>query len=767
MRIDPEDVVFEDEARRIARELWPSAQYDGALLVDGRERDGVFETEECFHLLEATTSKRKDKAQKDIGKMAALAGKLQKQTQWKAVKCWFVTKEEPTADQRTVAIGHKGLVNAISYSQFQSKLIDVRTYLSLRDKYPFGSVRDPNSGAIDPSVEYIPIDLLENNKNNLWSTKQVCDSLVEGGRFVILGDYGAGKSMTLRKLYQELRKKYFRNQTHMFPLFINLRDHFGQSNASEILERHARLIGFPNPSHIVRAWRAGYATLLLDGIDEITTTGIQGLWKKLQDTRYRATQGVRELIRDHPQNIGIALAGRAHFFDSERERNKALGLNSEFHQLTLNEFTDQQIKKYLERAGLEGDIPAWLPTRPLLIGYLASRNILGDVIADELSQCGEAAHLYDPANGWNYLIDKVCDREADIEAGIDGETVRRILERLATIARVSQDGLGPLTPEQIVEAFKQMCGYSPDEKGMLLLQRLPGLGIDRVDEETRKFVDTSFADVCRAGDISAFIFHPYDFECSIFENAECSMDELGCSVAGLNIVKNGVNESKANATLLYAFTNNVSDILCLDSCMTVIQNRWDITNPGTVSGAFVKNIALDSDLPDISKLVFRDCYFSHIYLPEELLKEKLPVFSSCYVGEIEGRLSIDDLPTGLFDEQCVIDEFASSEKTTKAIINSDLPLGVKVLLTILKKLYQQSGSGRKEKALVSGLDHHARRLVQDVLKIAQAESLAIPYKRGVLSLWLPNRNLSARAAKIISAPTESGDLAVEKCRDIA
>jgi hypothetical protein len=154
-------------------------------------------------------------------------------------------------------------------------------------------------------------------------------------------------------------------------------------------------------------------------------------------------------------------------------------------------------------------------------------------------------------------------------------------------------------------------------------------------------------------------------------------------------------------------------------------------------------------------------------LPEELLKQKLPVFSSCYVGEIEGRLSIDDLPVGLFDEQCVIDAFASSEKTTKAIINSDLPLGVKVLLTILKKLYQQSGSGRKEKALMSGLDHHARRLVQDVLKIAQAESLAIPYKRGVLSLWLPNRNLSARAAKIISAPTESGDSAVEKCRDVA
>jgi hypothetical protein len=161
MQRNPEHESFENETRRIARELWPSAQYDGSLIVDGRERDGVFETEECFHLLEATTSRKKGKAQDDIAKMIALASKLQRQTQWKAVKCWFVTKEEPTADQRTVAAQHKGLVNAISYAQLQAKLIDVKTYLTLRDNYPFGSVRDPESGAINPAVEYISLDLIE------------------------------------------------------------------------------------------------------------------------------------------------------------------------------------------------------------------------------------------------------------------------------------------------------------------------------------------------------------------------------------------------------------------------------------------------------------------------------------------------------------------------------------------------------------------------------------------------------------------------------
>ena len=61
-----ENEYFEDEVRRIARELWPSAEFSGSTIVDGRERDGVFETEDCIHVVEATTSRRKEKAKEDI-----------------------------------------------------------------------------------------------------------------------------------------------------------------------------------------------------------------------------------------------------------------------------------------------------------------------------------------------------------------------------------------------------------------------------------------------------------------------------------------------------------------------------------------------------------------------------------------------------------------------------------------------------------------------------------------------------------------------------
>jgi hypothetical protein len=50
------DNDFENEVRRIARAKWPSAQFSGAQMLDGRERDGIFETEDSVHFVEATVS---------------------------------------------------------------------------------------------------------------------------------------------------------------------------------------------------------------------------------------------------------------------------------------------------------------------------------------------------------------------------------------------------------------------------------------------------------------------------------------------------------------------------------------------------------------------------------------------------------------------------------------------------------------------------------------------------------------------------------------
>jgi hypothetical protein len=757
---------FENDVRRVARQLWPDAQYGGAQLVDGLERDGVFETEDCIHLLEATVSRSRSKALDDAKKLATLAKKIQVKHPQRAVKCWFVTMGEPTADQREVISKHHGLVNALSFTQFQSKLIDVASYLDLRENYPFGSVRDPATGNPQAAIDYIPLDLIQSGNAKLWSIAELKEGLLSGARFVAFGDYGAGKSMTLREIHRELRKAYFNGRTTKFPVYLNLRDHFGQTNPAEVLERHGRNIGFLHPSHLVRAWRAGYVILLIDGFDELTTVGIQGIWKRLQDTRYRAMQAVREFIRAQANDCGIALTGRAHFFDSEKERRNALAITPAFIELTLNEFNDEQIQRYLKKRGLSGKVPSWMPSRPLLVGYLAASGILEEAIVG--SRQSDQAPATDPARGWDLILDRVCAREAEIEAGIDGQTVRRILERLATIARSGQSGLGPLAREQVVAAFAEVCGYQPDEKGVVLLQRLPGLGVDRADEGTRVFLDEELADVCRAGDVIHFITDPFGMSTLAFRGAECGLGNLGIGLAVTKAQDSGLSSGKMNAVLKKAAEPGDLTFLVLDLTRIAIELGCAIESEVRLKDIYVPTIELYKGVKDSSQVCFQKCFFSVVALDPDVDAVCLPRFEGCYVDELEGRSSRKDLPDGVFDDACQIDKYSEAPETTDAIGAMDLPTGAKVLLTILKKIYLQSGSGRKENALHRGMDHHGRRLVAPVLRLLQAEKIVAPYRRGGLNMtiWVPDRTKASRVAKMITSPRTCNDPILEKASNL-
>lgn len=79
-------------------------------------------------------------------------------------------------------------------------------------------------------------------------------------------------------------------------------------------------------------------------------------------------------------------------------------------------------------------------------------------------------------------------------------------------------------------------------------------------------------------------------------------------------------------------------------------------------------------------------------------------------------MSKEDLPSEVFDDDCDFEEF-SDARTNADIFELQLPEGTKVLLTVLKKLFMQRGSGRRESAFTRGLDHRARRLVPDVLDL--------------------------------------------------
>ena len=436
-------------------------------------------------------------------------------------------------------------------------------------------------------------------------------------------------------------------------------------------------------------------------------------------------------------------------------------------ELTLNEFTDEQIQSYLQKLGISGTVPSWMPSRPLLVAYLAASGILEKSI---LAQGTDAPHhaAMDPARGWDLILDRVCAREAEIEAGIDGHTVRRILDRLATVARTGQSGLGPLSRDQVVTAFSEICGYQPDEKGALLLQRLPGLGIDRADEGTRVFLDAELADACRAGDVVHFFSDPFGMNPHVFRGAEIGLSALGIGLTVIKVQDSGVSSGTVNAVIRRAQELQDLTFLVLDLVRVAMELGCAIDVPVQLDDIYIPHLELLQKLGDCSRIRFRSCFFSTLAIDADVDAARLPRFDGCYVDELEGRSSRTDLPPGVFDSACQFDRFSDAPETTSAIGSMDLPLGAKVLLTILRKIYLQSGSGRKENALQRGLDHHGRRLVPPVLRLLQTEGLVSPYRRGGLdmTIWVPDRAKTARAARMITSPRTCNDPLLDKAANL-
>jgi hypothetical protein len=184
---------------------------------------------------------------------------------------------------------------------------------------------------------------------------------------------------------------------------------------------------------------------------------------------------------------------------------------------------------------------------------------------------------------------------------------------------------------------------------------------------------------------------------------------------------------------------------------------------------YIPSLELSEGIEDCARLHFRGCLFSRLALDADVNVAYLPRFEDCYIDELEGRSSRKDLPQGVFDEACEIERFSEAPETTAAIGGMDLPLGARVLLTVMKKIYLQAGSGRKENALHRGLDHHARRLVQPVLRLLQTEGLIEPYRRAGLdmTIWVPDRAKAARVARMITSPRTCGDPLLTKASNLS
>lgn len=101
----------------------------------GRERDGLFISHEDIHAYEFSILGTKDKAIKDGEKLAELLSALRPLpgNSFKTSTGWFVTRSEPTAEQRTaidkISRDRGERINAISIATLHQRICNSELYL--------------------------------------------------------------------------------------------------------------------------------------------------------------------------------------------------------------------------------------------------------------------------------------------------------------------------------------------------------------------------------------------------------------------------------------------------------------------------------------------------------------------------------------------------------------------------------------------------------------------------------------------------------------
>ncbi len=673
------------------------------------------------------------------------------ENKYKSMTGWFVCREEPTAHQRTAVQGvakkSGRTIHAISITQLYRRICDSEMYLQARDRAPFGST------AFSPQTfkQEIRVPVrLRSAGGNTFNVRDIATLAQQGKRILIAGDYGAGKSHALRDLYLELRKAHFKGgKLKAFPLHINLRDCAGLRTPSEILRRHAEEIGFSHADGLISAWRAGLCSILLDGFDEVLPSRWLGSAADLKNVRWEALAPIRRLLDETPATAGVVVAGRSHYFSSQAEMTHALGFKP-LEILSIPDFDEEQLSEYLRQSGADFAIPDWVPTRPLLLGYLVSLGAdSSDAIASTVTR----------AEGWRRFLSELCLREAKMFAAVRPETIQQIIARVATMARGGTSMTGPLTISQMEEIFTAVNGVKPDNEGVQLLLRLPGLvpGEGPGGAEQRSFADAELAEAAYGLDLASFVMNPYDTNHPLGGPATWvnASSGLGVQVAADALIAEQQQAGAIVGAMDRRQKSGRHDAVLADLLATLAlmpSDREIYSSNYVVAGVMFEQLEL-TDHPAMAATTFQNCLIERLDASNVDEDIQIPYFQSCLIDFVDGLSTIPvRLAPRLVGTEIV--SFSAAGQTNAGIMALSIDRESAIALSVLRKIFSQRGKARKEAALSRGLSLAERGMVPSVLAELVSQGWIRREARAGTVLYVGVKQRQRDAQRALELPNE-------------
>ncbi|MBY8949322.1 hypothetical protein J1G35_26015 [Pseudomonas sp. SH10-3B] len=637
--------------------------------------------------------------------------------------------------------GKENYIEVVSFEDFRRMFFDFPTYRSLRSNKQFGSAVDPVTGEND-STAYTPVGYKLQNGSEI-DAQEIAQKIINNEKLVLLGDYGAGKSRCFREVFHILAKKSA--ETLLYPIAIDLKETWGLESAVEIIRRHFIHLGINenDTNSVIKAYNGKRLCFLLDGFDEIGSRPWSENKKTLEMLRKHALQGVKDLLSK--TGAGCLISGRDHYFNSDQEMYSALGLNKDGTTVARckDEFNIEEFSHYLDINKISVSLPDWLPKKPLVLKTIAS------LTAEQVKALFESSSG-DEIGFWFKFIDAMCQRDSTIHAILDPETVKSVLIRLSSITREKSQNFGPLTEAEVVNVFHEVTGTYPNEQSTVMLQRLPGLG--RVSSETsdRNFVDTFILDGLRALDLSEKV-QSGDQKIGDLKWLN-PLQSLGSSVLGYNINKT----QSASAFINYAKNSlhreKTNKISISDSISALSKAKLDELDFNGIKFNEPHFGDLSFEEGNISNIEFSDGIFESITLGK--IDPSGVLIKNCHIESLTGVSSSTGLPSWI--KECSIKNFESVDTLT-AIKNSGLTKAQTILVSILIKVYRQSGNGRLEHTLTKGLTHVDKKSLGQVIRYLLGKGyLETSKDRGEI-IYNSVRKFQGRVEKILVELDRSTD----------
>ncbi|HMW31377.1 MAG TPA: NACHT domain-containing protein, partial [Plasticicumulans sp.] len=232
--------------------------------------------------------------------------------------------------------------------------------------------------------------------------------------WLVLGDYGTGKSSFFKRFAYELATRAIQEPDAPVPLAIDLKDYPNAISLEALLQEHLRkeLNWHGNPEILLYLLAAGRVTLLLDAFDEM---GTAALARSVEDQ-------FRQLVRPTAQGgegarcNRVLITCRTHFFRDQQQikdvagghaddlvsSDSALGQLARQFDASIDEvmlFNDAQIAEFLCRhLGEEKSQEALAFIRRTYdLESLAPRPVLLDMIVQTLPALMQAGGAVTPA----------------------------------------------------------------------------------------------------------------------------------------------------------------------------------------------------------------------------------------------------------------------------------------------------------------------------------------------------------------------------------